>query len=221
VSQLAFIFDLDGTLIDTTAYYRQVWEEFIRELESDLTADHLLAHSAREGLRQMLGKRATKAMLDAHVLRQAQRGREIMAQRGVRAHRGIPELIAGLRARGVRLGLATLAERENAEFPLEQLGILDHFDGIVANDQVTHGKPHPEVYLKVLEKMQVRAENCAAMEDAPQGVAAAQAAGLRVIAVTNTHSRAQLQNADWIIGSAADVSADDIIKFIHEKHETH
>lgn len=213
---LGFIFDLDGTILDTTHYYRKAWEDLIREFDAPYDADELLKHSARDGIRKMLGEDFPSDQLEQQVARQAGMGLARMRTEGVAAHDGIPELIAALHACGVRLAIATLAEPENTTFPLGLLGLADYFDAIVTDADVSRSKPFPDVYLKALERLDMSAENCAAMEDAPNGVLAAKAAGLKVIAVETTHSRWSLEQAgaDRVVNRADELTADEVIRFI-------
>jgi HAD superfamily hydrolase (TIGR01509 family) len=214
--QFGFILDLDGTILDTTRYYRAVWEDLIREFKSPYAADELLKRSARDGFRKMLGANYPDEELAAQVARLAAMSRARMETEGVVIHRGIRELIAGLNERGVKLAVATLAEPANVEYPLKQLGLYDYFDALVTDADVKRSKPFPDVYLEAIRRLGVVTENCAALEDAPNGIESAKRAGLSVIAVLTTHTREQLQNADWIVASAEQLTAENVIKFISE-----
>ena len=137
---LGFIFDLDGTIVDTTVYYREVWEELIREFGADHDPDLYLARPTRENFRELIGGPLEETELEAQVARQAAMGQEKMRERGVQAHHGILELIEALHRRGVKLALATSAERSNAEWTLHALGISNYFDAVVTDQDVERGK---------------------------------------------------------------------------------
>src|ERR671934_356602 len=123
MDSLGFIFDLDGTLIDSTPRYRQVWEDLLREHGSEYTAEVLLAYSARDAFRKILGGDYPDDLLEQHLARQSAMGRARMEADGLELHSGVRELIIGLRECGVRLGVATSARRANVEWPLKQLGL--------------------------------------------------------------------------------------------------
>jgi len=216
MDELGFIFDLDGTIVDTTAYYREVWEELIHEFGADYDPNVYLARPTRENFRELLAEAVEEKELEAQVARQAAMGQDKMRARGVQAHHGIMELIEGLHARGVKLALATSAERSNAEWTLEALDISHYFDAVVTDQDVEHGKPAPDVYLEALARLGVRAAGCAVMEDSATGTRAARAAGLRVIAVLTTHSRSALEEAgaDWIVERASELGVKDVLQFI-------
>lgn len=213
--QLGFIFDLDGTIVDSTAHYRETWAELIHEFGAEGDPELFLRRATRENFRILLGDDAGQELLEEQTARQAKMGNAKMRARGVQAHEGMLQLIRDLHARGVKLAIATSAERTNAEWTLMQLRIEDCFDAVVVDQDVERGKPAPDIYLKAMERLKVDASHCAAMEDSATGVRAAKAAGLRVIAVITTHSRRELQNAgaDKIVERAMELKTEDLIEF--------
>lgn len=213
---LAFIFDLDGTIVDSTAHYRETWAELIQEFGAEHDAEFFLRRSTRDNFRALLGEQIAEHELEQHVTRQAEIGNSKMRARGVQPHDGILELIRGLHAHGVKLAIATAAEKNNVEWTLQQLDLENFFNVIVTDQDVARGKPAPDVYLKALDLLNVHATHCAVMEDSATGTRAAKAAGLRVIAVLTTHSRRELEHAgaDKIINRATEMNTDDVLKFI-------
>lgn len=214
--QLGFIFDLDGTIIDSLGYYREVWQELLDEHNSDDDVTLYLVRPTRENFRVLLGDDLAEHELEQHVERQAAMGREKMQTRGVVVNEGIRELVHGLRAGNVKLAVATAAERANVEWTLQQAGLREFFSAIVTDQDVGNGKPAPDIYLKAMKQLGVDASRCAVLEDAPSGVRAAKAAGLRVIGILTTHSRRVLEQAgaDKIISSASELSPEDVFQFI-------
>lgn len=214
--KLAFIFDLDGTIVDSTAHYRETWAEFIREFGVEDDPDLYVRRATRENLRLLLGQGADPHELERYAARHAQAGNSKMRASGIRPHDGVVELIKGLHVYGVHLALATAAEKSNAEWTLQELGIRELFDTLVVDQDVALGKPAPDVYLEALNRLDTAPDHCAVMEDSATGVQAAKAAGLRVIAVLTTHSRRELTQAgaDRIIDRATDIGAQEIIDFI-------
>lgn len=215
-TKLGFIFDLDGTIVDSTAHYRETWEEFISEYGADDDAELYLKRATRENLRVLLGENATAQELEQEAQRHAESGNAKMRSKGVVAHDGVLELIHALHARGVKIGLATAAEKSNAEWTLKQLEISGYFDAVVVDRDVAHGKPAPDIYLEAMKRLGVDAAHCAVMEDSATGIRAAKAAGLRVIAVITTHARFELAQAgaDLIVERATALTETDVIQFI-------
>lgn len=211
-----FIFDLDGTIVDSTAHYRETWAELLDEFGANDDPEAYLGRSTRENFRALLGEDVTDKELERHVARQAALGASKMRSRGVQAHDGILDLIRGLHMRGVKLGLATAAERSNAEWTLKELGIRELFDAVVVDRDVAQGKPAPDIYREAMRRLGVTTEHCAVMEDSLTGLDAAKGAGLRVIAVVTTRSRRELEQAgaDRVVERANELDAEDIIQFI-------
>jgi HAD superfamily hydrolase (TIGR01509 family) len=213
---LGFIFDLDGTIVDSTASYRETWAELLRDLQSDDEPEHYLRRATRDNFRLLLGNSVAEPDLERYVARQAQISNRKMQQRGVQAHPGVQELIAGLYKLDVKLAIATSAERGNTEWILEQLGVRQFFSEIVVDRDVARGKPAPDIYIEAMRRLGVDSAHCAAMEDSATGIRAAKGAGLRVIAVVTTHSRRELEqaHADRIVESAEELSASEIKQYI-------
>lgn len=214
--RLGFIFDLDGTVVDSTAHYRETWAELIKEFGAEGDPDVYLGRPTRDNFRELLGEAVPEPEMEKHVTRQAQIGNAKMRARGVQAHDGILDLIQGLYARGLKLAIATAAEKSNVEWTLTELGIREMFDAVVTDQEVGHGKPAPDVYLEAMSRLGVDARHCAVMEDSVTGIQAAKAAGLRVIAVVTTHSRRQLEQTgvEQIVERATELDADKVIRFI-------
>lgn len=216
MSELGFIFDLDGTIVDSMGHYRAAWEELIEEFGADDNADAYLRRSTRDNFRVLAGDELTDDELEEYVARQAEMGKTKMHTHGIAMYPGISELLNGLKAHGVKLAIATSAERSNAEWILDTLDIRHLFDAVVTDQDVDNGKPAPDVYREALRRLNVPASRVGVMEDSGTGIRAAKRAGLRVIAVVTTHARIELEQAgaDKIIASATGLSIEDVIQFI-------
>lgn len=205
----AVIFDLDGLLVDSEPVQIAAWEDFLAEYGHSL--DPAL-------LGQMFGLR----LLDSARLVRDRLGlpltvEEVMERRDALFFAALPgrlhpmpgarELVAALRARGVPLALATSGHRRYADVALAELGIEGAFDVEVTGEEVAAGKPAPDIYLAAAARLQLPPERCLALEDAPNGVAAAQAAGMHCLAVPNpmTAGLPGLDRADAVLTSLTEV----------------
>jgi HAD superfamily hydrolase (TIGR01509 family) len=188
----AVIFDMDGLMLDTERIALRVWREAARELGYDL--DDALAH-------RMVGRSAAtnRLMLQAHfgqpfsfddlsTLAEG-RYREVLAAEGVPRKPGLVELLEMLRARGVPRAVATSTARELARHKLAQAGVLSYFEIVVGGDEVTHGKPAPDIFLRAADRMGERPPDCAVLEDSAPGIQAASAAGMVPILVPDGDRR--------------------------------
>ncbi|MDQ3855563.1 MAG: HAD-IA family hydrolase, partial [Chloroflexota bacterium] len=107
--------------------------------------------------------------------------------------------------------VASSAPMENVEVTIEELGIRDCFGAIVSGDDVTRGKPHPQVFTTAAGRLGVKPIDCIVVEDAVVGVQAGIRAGMTVYAVTNTRRREELYRADRIVDSLEELTADDFV----------
>ncbi len=119
---------------------------------------------------------------------------------------GAAELAAVIHQRGDPLALVTSASRAHAVPTLQRLGLLGLFQVIVAGDDVTVGKPHPEGYRRASKELGVEPSRCVVFEDSPAGLAAARAAGMYCVAVVTTHPRSELSDADQIVAGLTEVT---------------
>jgi HAD superfamily hydrolase (TIGR01509 family) len=180
----AVLFDMDGLLVDTEPLWLETETEVMARLGATWTqADQeaLLGGSADRTIRYLLGKatrpaspRAVAEWIMDGMLDRVRAGRVVMRP-------GAPELLAEVAAAGVPYALVTSSERRFAEAVLAVTGMT--FPVTVFGDDVTATKPDPEPYLLAAKLLDVDPERCVALEDSPNGVASAGAAGCRVVAV--------------------------------------
>lgn len=123
---------------------------------------------------------------------------------------GSLELIDVLSKNKFILGLASSAPLRIINLVLETLRIRNKFREVVCTEEVEHGKPFPDIFLLVAERLKANSLNCLVIEDAPLGIKAAKAAGMKCIAITTTHPKAELVEADRIINSFTEISVEGI-----------
>jgi pseudouridine-5'-monophosphatase len=205
----AVVFDLDGLLIDSEPLQLRAWDAYLRQHGAELTS---------ELLQRMLGLRLVdSAELVARELALPVTPAEVATARdalflatvpgNVAAMPGASELISDLRRRGRRLALATSGHRRYVDLALESAGLAGLFDVEVTGEMVARGKPAPDTYQRAAELLQLAPVQCLALEDAPNGVASAKAAGLWCIAVPGEHApSARFNPADAVVNSLLDVT---------------
>ena len=208
----AVIFDVDGVLVDSYEAHYQSWQRLCRERGLRMTEAQFVAtfgRTSREIIRELWGDRCATdqavAELDA---RKEELFREILAK-DFPAMDGAVELIDQLDAAGFRLALGSSGPPENVDLVLDALGCRHRFAAVVTGVDVTRGKPDPQVFLLGAERVGVVPARCVVIEDAPAGVTAAHAAGMKCIAVVSTgRVREKLAAAELIVSSLREVNAE-------------
>lgn len=206
----AVIFDFDGVLVDSEPLHYRALRDCLRPEGVDLTPEQYattcLAYDDREAIRKAL-ERYGHAYDSARVSRAAELKQRLFADlaREVHVFPGAPELVEALAAE-VPLGIASGALRGEIEAILAARGLLKNFAVVVGADDVHSTKPHPEPYLEAAARLAHAApglepRHCLAFEDTMAGIASARAAGLCVVAVTNSYPAERLQEAHSIVPS--------------------
>ena len=187
MSQLpaAVLWDMDGTIIDTEPYWITAEIELAERDGGTWTHEDglTLIGNAIPLSAQILRERAgVQGTIDEIVDELIRRVGKQMREHGLPWQPGARELLASLRGAGVPCALVTMSYTLLAEILCELLP-AGTFAAVVTGDMVTHGKPHPEPYLRAAELLGVDITQCVAIEDSPTGIASAEAAGARVIGV--------------------------------------
>ena len=192
------LFDLDGVLVDSRPLIEDIWRKWAGP--RGLDADQFIA--VAHGRRTSETLRAVAPDLDVAAETAALDAMEEVTTDGLVAVRGAAELLQSLEPGS--WAIVTSGSRAVATLRLKTAG-LPIPAVMVTGDEVKYGKPHPEPYLTGAARTGVPASACVVIEDAPAGVLAGKAAGMRVIAVTTTHPRELLVAADRVVGSLAEV----------------
>ena len=195
----ASIFDWDGVVIDSSRQHEESWERLASEEARPLPEGHFKAGFGRKNefiIPQILQWTADSAEVRRLSLRKEALYREIIVERGLEPLPGVRPWLERLAAAGIPCAIGSSTHRENIEVSLDVLGLRTFFQDIVTSEDVSHGKPDPEVFLKAAEKLGIAPALCVVFEDAHVGIEAAHRAGMRVIAVATTNPLADLGKAD-------------------------
>lgn len=182
----AVVFDLDGTLLDTEKYYCEGWPAaaahfgLTLDREKTLMMRSLGQPFAKQQFAEWFGEdnpfdevRAYRRVLVD----------KIFEERGIELKPGALELLQWLKAHGILTAIATANQVERTERLLRRIGLIEYFDRVIGADLVERGKPAPDTYRYACEVLALPPEQVIAVEDAPNGVLSAHAAGCRVIMV--------------------------------------
>lgn len=212
-SQLeAVIWDMDGVIVDTALYHLKAWQNVFQEksitfTESDFRQSFRQRNDAI--IKSVLGAAISPDEIKAVASKKETDFRFQIGQ-DIKLLPGVVKLILALGKRGVKMALASSAPRENIQLIFARLGIENCFQAIVNDNDVSEGKPNPQVFLLAAQRLDAAPKKCVAIEDAIAGVTAAKRAGMYCVAVTTTNPREHLMEADLVVESLESVAVNDL-----------
>lgn len=211
----AIVFDFDGLILDTEISAYQTWQEIYAEYGCELPFE--IWATCIGGSPELFDPCAyleeqTGRPIQREEVRQRRRQRHLELITAQSPLPGVETYLQDARRLGLYIGLASSSPHSWVDAHLERLGILDYFDSIQCFDDVTHTKPDPELYLAVLNALHVRGDEAIALEDSPNGVRAAQRAGIFCVAVPNpVTKRLPLEHADMRLSSLAEMPLEELL----------
>ncbi len=188
--RVAAIFDWDGVIIDSGAYHEKSWERLAAEERRELPQDHFKLGFGKKNewiIPNLLRWTEESAEVRRLSLRKEALYRDILREGGLGPLPGVVNFLDALRVAGVPTCIGSSTHRENIVTILHLLGLENAFGGMVTSEDVSHGKPHPEVFLKAAARTHCPPLRCVVFEDAFAGIEAARAGGMRVVGVATTH----------------------------------
>lgn len=203
------LFDWDGVVIDSSKQHEESWELLAAEIGKPLPADHFLRGFGMKNqviIPEILGWTRDPEEIQRYSLRKEELYREIVRERGIAPLPGVLGLLRLLNDHGVPCAVASSTHRENIEAIFDAIGVREYFAAVVTAEDVSRGKPDPEVFLRSAAKIGRDPHNCVVFEDAHVGIEAGLAAGAKVIAVATTNPLDSLGRADLAVASLQDVS---------------
>ena len=217
----AVIWDMDGVIADTAPYHIQAWQEVFQKRGVNFTEEDFKRNFGRRNdtiIRYDLGKNVPPDEVDVVANEKEENYRRRVAQ-NIKSLPGAIELIRALKEHGVKMAIASSAPMENIQLVTRGLAVNNYFQVIVWGREVTEGKPSPQAFLLAAKRLEVEPRNCVVIEDAVAGVTAAKRAGMKCLAVTNTHPKVSLKAADLVVDTLEAVSVDDLARLFNSSKE--
>jgi HAD superfamily hydrolase (TIGR01509 family) len=201
MDRIAFIFDMDGVIVDSNPFHKIALKQFCKKYGHDLSEEQLkekiYGRTNKDWLVNVFGK------LDEKKLREYADEKEALFRElyknDVKPVDGLIEFLKKLDAQNIPRAIATSAPRANVDFTLSKTHTEKYFPIILDESFVSKGKPDPEIYLKTAAALKYSPEKCIVFEDSLSGVKAGKSAGCKVVGITTTHSREELNETDWNI----------------------
>lgn len=195
MDSLAAIFDWDGVVIDSSRAHEVAWDRLGAETGRALPAGHFKAGFGRKNdhiIPHILKWEVATEEVTRLGRRKEALYREVLKELGIAPLPGVREFLDRLQADGVPCAVGSSTERENIDTIMRIIGFEKYFRTIVAADDVTRGKPDPQVFLLGAQRLGISPRQCVVFEDAFAGLEAARAGGMKAVGVATTHPAEKL-----------------------------
>lgn len=205
------IFDMDGLMVDTEPLYQVSWQQAAQELGyeiDDVLYARFVGRPTSACERILLDTFGSSFPLPAFQSRWPSLWRAEVERVGVALKPGLREILDVVRARRLPAAVATSSEAEFADLTLTRAGLRHEFDVVVTGDQVSRGKPAPDIYLEAAKRLGLPAKQCVAFEDSEAGIIAVRDAGMRGVLVPH-----------WAASSNARLAASHLVVTLHEARD--
>jgi HAD superfamily hydrolase (TIGR01509 family) len=192
------IFDWDGVVIDSSTQHERSWEMLAEEIGKPLPENHFKQGFGKRNaliIPEILGWANDLDEVEALGRRKEELYRELVKSDGLRTLPGIRELLVELKAVKIPCVVGTSTERENLELSFRLLDLGDFFQGAVCSEDVSRGKPDPEVFLKAAVLMDLPPERCVVLEDSAHGIEAARCGNMKALGLATTREAEKLKAA--------------------------
>lgn len=205
---VAIILDMDGVIIDSNPAHKialkQFCEKYGYQLDDDQLLKRIYGRTNKEWIADLFGRKLTPEEVHHYEEEKEEIFRQIFKKDLVTLP-GLTDFLEKLKRHNIPCAVGTSAPRSNVDYVLGGTGIGKYFSAILDESDVEHGKPNPEIYLKVAARLNFPPAHCIVFEDSLSGIAAAQAAGSRVVGVTTTHTKEELVHTDLTVRDFRDL----------------
>ena len=205
------IFDWDGVVIDSSSLHEKSWEKLAEEAGNDLPEDHFKKGFGKRNaviIPEILGWSKDPDVIDRLGKRKEELYREMGSIQGITILPGIKDLLEALQAKGIQCVIGTSTEKKNVELACEQHDLSGFFSGADCTEDVSNGKPDPEVFLKAAALTKAEPQNCVVLEDSAHGSIAARRGGMKALGLTTTRDEKDLleAGADLVVDNPSKLS---------------
>ena len=197
----AFLFDLNGTMIEDMSYHINAWHNIFIKLGAKYTF--------QQSQEQCYGKNA-EILERIFPERFSQEEKEKIGHDKEATYRieykpflkliaGLHQFLAAAKKQNIKMAIGSAAMKLNIDFVLDNLNIRHYFDAIISGDDVVKSKPDAETYLKCAAALNIEPQQCLVFEDVPKGVESADNAGMHAVVITGLHSQKEFVTFDNVI----------------------
>ena len=195
---LGVIFDVDGTMVDNAAFHENAWLELGRRHGLNITRqfyrEHIHSRSNDKNVARLFPDKATPELIE-RISHEKETIYRDSFRPVIKEIAGLTVLLKALKAAGVLCAAASNSPRGNVDMVLDELGLGKYFDVVIDRDQISHGKPDPEIFLTTVARLDLDARRCIVVEDSLSGFTAAERAGMKYIVITTGADAEELKHA--------------------------
>lgn len=219
MNSFAVIFDMDGVIVDTNPYHKISLKQFCEKYGYRLNEEDLISkiygRTNNEWIQNIFGPLPKERILELGEEKEAMF--RALYKDVIKPLSGLDNFLKELEDRSIPKAIGTSAPRSNVDFVLEHTHLRKYFTTILDQSDVEHGKPNPEIYLKVAHRLGFSPQQCIVFEDSLSGVESAQRAGAKVVGVTTTHTQQELAHTDLVISDFTGLEPLELYKRIFER----
>ena len=186
------IFDWDGVIVNSSVIHLKSWEKLAKELNLSLPLNHFERGFGKRNetiIPEILKWTESDELISRWGKRKEEIYREIAQSDGISIGEGAREFLTLIQQKKIRSVVGSSTERANIELAIQQHKLEDFFEGVIASEDVSIGKPNPEVFLKAANFLGLPPSECLVIEDSPHGIEAGQRGGMKTLALTTTHTK--------------------------------
>lgn len=213
----AALFDLDGTMLDNNEVHYKAWKKYLKDSGMDISDEdfkkNISGRTNQDAVEHIYNKKMSGEEASKYYLEKERIYRE-MYEKDIAPIKGLPEFLKDLHEHRIVMAIATSGIQVNIDFMFEHLPIKQYFKKIISSKDIAKGKPDPEIFLKTAEVLGVLPGDCVVFEDSTAGVKSGKAAGMKVVALTTTHSSEELKEADLVINDYTEIDFERIASII-------
>jgi len=206
-SKKTILWDMDGVIADSYPFHFTAWQETFAKRRIKLTKEEFTKLFGTRNdfiVGSVMGSEFPQGEVKIMVQEKEENFRR-KATKNIKPFPGAVRLLHAIKKGNFKLGLVSSAPKKNIDLVLGEFDLEQIFDCIVFGQEVSESKPSPEIYLVAAERLEVTPDDCVVIEDSPLGIQAAKTAGMKCLAITNTHPQEKLEQADKIVDSLEDV----------------
>ncbi|MEP7373187.1 MAG: beta-phosphoglucomutase family hydrolase [Chitinophagaceae bacterium] len=202
----AFLFDLNGTMINDMHYHIKAWHDILNGLGANISMEKMKdeCYGKNDELLERIipGRFSMEEKNRMSIEKEKQYQKEFRPQ--LKLIKSLDHFLQRSHEAGIKMAIGSAAIMFNIDFVLDGLNVRHYFDALVSADNVTESKPDPETWLSCADKLGVSPKECLVFEDSPKGVEAAQHAGMDCVVITTMHEKEDFSNYSNVISFITD-----------------